>query len=175
MLYQAGQRGRYFNLRVFWKWIIFSIWHGICTYFAPTFIGGGEIDASGRTASHWYNSTISFTIIIHFVTLKLFTESKYWNWIAVLAAVVSVLSYYIFLVIIAVPFASLFLEVEGAGMAWQMLGSGKTWLMCVLYPCICLIPDLALNFIASVYFPTPAEVVMAEQKGKREAIHARAT
>ena len=56
-----------------------------------------------------------------------------------------------------------------------MLGSGKTWLMCVLYPCICLIPDLALNFIASVYFPTPAEVVMAEQKGKREAIHARAT
>ena len=37
ILYQAGQLKKYFNFKVFWKWIGFSILHGggcfyICTY-----------------------------------------------------------------------------------------------------------------------------------------------
>ena len=35
VLYCAGQKHKYFNLRVFWKWIIFSFWHAICSFFGP--------------------------------------------------------------------------------------------------------------------------------------------
>ena len=32
-VYKAGQKGVYFNFKVFWRWIIFSMWHGAICYF----------------------------------------------------------------------------------------------------------------------------------------------
>ena len=38
ILYRAGHVRHYFNFRIFWKWMIFAIWHGwVCFYF-PTLV-----------------------------------------------------------------------------------------------------------------------------------------
>ena len=29
VLYKGGQKEVYFNMKVFWRWILFSIWHGL--------------------------------------------------------------------------------------------------------------------------------------------------
>ena len=97
-LYKAGRKQVYFNIKVFWKWIIFSIWHGLVSFFL-TMLSTRSILADGRTSEHWYSSTIAFTIIVHLVTGKLFIESIFWSWLSVLMAVISLLVYYLILVI----------------------------------------------------------------------------
>jgi len=42
----------------------------------------------------WYISTISFTLIIHVVSYKLFVESVFWNKINITVACISVIFYY---------------------------------------------------------------------------------
>ena len=108
VLYKAGQKNVYFNLRVFWKWIIFSMWHGFCSFYAPIYLGSGIKDYTGLTQSHWLNSTISFTIIIHFVTMKLFIESIFWNWMSIVIAFFSISCFDICLVIGATSYFSFY-------------------------------------------------------------------
>ena len=38
MLYQAGQKRAYFSLKVFWRWIIFAVVHGLVTYFGTSHV-----------------------------------------------------------------------------------------------------------------------------------------
>ncbi|MBK8156956.1 MAG: hypothetical protein IPK55_13720 [Streptococcus sp.] len=103
VLYNAGQKAKYFNIKVFWKWIIFACWHAICSFYGPLILASGPIDSSGVTQFHWFGSTSSFGIIISFVTLKLFTESAF-ELISFTAAIVSIVYFALF--IISVPFAA---------------------------------------------------------------------
>lgn len=38
VLYSAGQKRAYFNLKVFWRWIIFAAVHGLVTYFGTSHV-----------------------------------------------------------------------------------------------------------------------------------------
>ena len=77
--YQAGPRGLHFSYKTFWAWVLTSIWHGLCCFWLPLYGLSLSVDSSGHDAGLWFTSTISFTLVIHVVTLKLFTESIYWN------------------------------------------------------------------------------------------------
>jgi phospholipid-translocating ATPase len=37
-LYHAGQKKVYFNFRIFWKWMILSIFHGGASYYVSIFV-----------------------------------------------------------------------------------------------------------------------------------------
>ena len=38
VVYRAGQKNVYFNMKVFWRWIIMAIWHGATTYFGSVYV-----------------------------------------------------------------------------------------------------------------------------------------
>jgi hypothetical protein len=57
----------------------------------------------------WWISTLSFTLIIHVVTIKLFIESVYWNKINTIVGISSVLLYYLVVIVLNVEaFANYF-------------------------------------------------------------------
>lgn len=172
-LYKAGRKQVYFNIKVFWKWIIFSIWHGLVSFFLPM-LSTRTILADGRTSEHWYSSTIAFTIIVHLVTGKLFIESIFWSWLSVLMAVISLLVYYLILVIGSSEFFSYTFQQEATGLLEQCFGSLYFWILALIGPFIALLPDIMYKLLTVLYWPTPADIIVAEQKGKREAIHERA-
>ena len=172
-LYKAGRKQVYFNIKVFWKWIIFSIWHGLVSFFLPM-LSTRTILADGRTSEHWYSSTIAFTIIVHLVTGKLFIESIFWSWLSVLMAVISLLVYYLILVIGSSEFFSYTFQQEATGLLEQCFGSLYFWILALIGPFIALLPDIVYKLLTVLYWPTPADIIVAEQKGKREAIHERA-
>lgn len=99
-VYKAGQMGLYFSYGKFWKWIFQAVYHGALTYYMimQSSFSNPE-NSSGLTKNHWVSSTIIFTLIIHLVCLKLFVETNYWNTVSILAAVFSLLIYYIVLVL----------------------------------------------------------------------------
>jgi magnesium-transporting ATPase (P-type) len=38
ILYAAGQKQKYFNLKIFWSWIMFSIFHGVLAFFCTSYV-----------------------------------------------------------------------------------------------------------------------------------------
>jgi magnesium-transporting ATPase (P-type) len=81
MLYKAGQDGSLFNYSAFWRQILYAVWHGLLCFFVPIFglTGATPSNEDGRTFDHWYYSTVSFALILHLVTFKLFVDSSFWN------------------------------------------------------------------------------------------------
>ena len=74
-LYKMGQKGKYFNIWVFWKWVILSVWHGFVIYWLVSVSLSEAIDGSGKTPDHWYISTVAFSCVIHLVTWILIIET----------------------------------------------------------------------------------------------------
>ncbi|CDW88154.1 p-type atpase [Stylonychia lemnae] len=63
-LYSAGPQHIYFNFKVFWKWMGLALFHGWVCYFIPQLGYKGIINEKGIEDSHWFVSTISFTLLI---------------------------------------------------------------------------------------------------------------
>jgi magnesium-transporting ATPase (P-type) len=128
----------------------------------------------GRTSEHWYSSTIAFTMIVHLVTMKLFIESIFWNWLSLLMAGISLVIYYLILVIGSSTIFSYTFQKEATGLLEQQFGSLYFWILTLIGPFICLLPDLTYKFIITLYWPTPTEIIVADQKGIRERINEKA-
>ena len=173
ILYKAGQKEVYFNMKVFWRWILFSIWHGLTCFFLPM-ESTRWVLGDGRTSEHWYRSTIAFTMIVHLVTMKLFVESIFWNWLSILMAFVSLAIYYLILVIGSSEIFSQNFQKEATGLLEQEFGSLYFWMLALIGPFVSLLPDITYQFITSLYWPTPTQIICAEQKGIRENIAEKA-
>jgi len=79
VLYMAGQKNYFFNLKEFWIYIICAIIHGTICYFLPELCFLDMSDDSGMTYNHWFKSTVNFCLVIHVVTYKLLIISDFWN------------------------------------------------------------------------------------------------
>jgi succinate-acetate transporter protein len=79
--YGAGQVNAYFTFSVFWKWLLLAIWHGSLAFWVPILGLADPMDDTGLNSGLFLISTISFTLIIFIVTLKLLNESLYWSYL----------------------------------------------------------------------------------------------
>lgn len=79
IVYKCGQENRLFSYSAFWRQIGYAMWHGMLCFFVPIFGLNGVTPDDGRTMDHWYYSTVSFALILHLVTFKLFVDSSFWN------------------------------------------------------------------------------------------------
>lgn len=79
--YGAGQVNAYFTFSVFWKWLLLAIWHGSLAFWVPILGLTDPMDDTGLNSGLFLISTISFTLIIFIVTLKLLNESLYWSYL----------------------------------------------------------------------------------------------
>lgn len=78
-LYKAGQQKYYFSMKKFWIWILFAFIHGLMVFFFISYGFNSSSKDSGQYPDHWTKSSLSFSIIINIVTLKIFIDSMYWN------------------------------------------------------------------------------------------------
>jgi phospholipid-transporting ATPase len=80
-LYAAGQQGIYFNLKVFWTWILMAVSHGLICFLVPMYeFSLVAKDSDGLDSGLWVVSTVSFVLVIHIVTLKIILETTMWFW-----------------------------------------------------------------------------------------------
>lgn len=80
---------------IFWRWIALSIWHGIVLFFGVRVAMQGTKDDDGITYEHWEASTLIFTLVIHLIVCKLFLETIHWNVISIISGLISIIFYYI--------------------------------------------------------------------------------
>ena len=100
VLYKAGQLNYYFNLKEFWKYIIYAIVHSLFAFYIPTMALQNIISSDGETFNHWQVATVSFSLVINIVTLKLLIISNFWNVINLGSSVFSVGFYFVVLFVL---------------------------------------------------------------------------
>jgi len=163
-LYEAGQKGYYFNYREFWKWISLALWHGAVAYFIPMYGMYGPIDSSGRTTDHWVVSSISFSIILHVVTYKLFVDTYFWARINILMAVITILIYYFVVILGSIPSLANLIQAEASGVFFILAPNPRFWIMIIVVPFICLLPDITIVTIKRMFFKKPSDIIAALEK-----------
>lgn len=100
ILYKAGQLNYYFNLKVFWKYVIYAILHSLLAFYIPMIALENVVSSDGTVFNHWQVSTVSFTLVINIVTLKLLIISNFWNVINLSSSVLSVGFYFLVLFVL---------------------------------------------------------------------------
>ena len=159
VLYEAGQRNYFFNLKTFWKYIFYAILHcGLC-FLITQFLFLDVADTNGTTYNHWQKSTINFSLIIHIVSYKLLIISDYWNLLNLLISLFSLLLYYIIVFALSSDFFAFRLQNELAGVMLGLFKSFKFWIVIIFCPFIILILDITMKQIAYNAFPTPTEYI----------------
>lgn len=162
-LYRAGQQGAYFKFSVFWRWIIFSLWHGAVIYYGSVMGLEGPTDRTGLTQTHWYTSCIAFTVVIHTIMLKAFMECVFWNWVQTGTVIFCVSLYYLSVVALNSPMVSFAMQPEMTWEFYNIFQSVKAWIVMLGLPLVALIPDLTYLLLMRVFYPSPTDYVMLQQ------------
>jgi len=97
ILYKAGQINYYFNMKEFWKYVIYAIFHSLLAFYIPMIGLENIVSSNGTVFDHWKISTVSFSLVINVVTLKLLIISNFWNIINLGSSVLSIGFYFLVL------------------------------------------------------------------------------
>ena len=167
VLYEAGQRNYFFNLKIFWKYIFYAILHCILCFYVTQSIFLDIADTNGITFTHWQKSTVNFSLIIHIVSYKLLIISEYWNILNLIVSVFSLLLYYSIVFALSSDFFAFKLQNELAGVMLGLFKSFKFWIVIIFCPFIILFLDITMKQITYNAFPNPTEYI--EQQMHNEA------
>ena len=103
----------------------------------------GAIDSTGMTQSHWFVSGVAFCLIMHIIVLKLFIETVYWNGVGVLTNIGCLLFYYLCVILGNINFIAETFQPEINGQYFEILSSGKAWVVLLVLPIVALLPDIS--------------------------------
>lgn len=113
--------------------------------------------------NHWHTSTLIFSLIINLVCFKLFIETRQWNLISIIAGALSIIFYYLVLLVMSTDKISGLFQYELNGMFNSLLKLPKFWILVFAHPALCLIPDFMINAINGLYYPNPSQIIMLQQ------------
>ena len=167
VLYLAGPKNYYFNLKRFWLYIIYAIIHSILCFIIPAYGLQSIVDKEGTTLNNWEISTVSFSMIIHVVSIKLLLISNFWNWLSISLTILSVILYYIIIVILCTYQMGKLLQPESIGIFSEIISKFQSLTMILLSPFIICLPDIIIKQISYNYFPTPVEYIMKNMKDSK--------
>lgn len=172
ILYQAGPKNVYFNMRVFWSYIAYSILHSALCFYIPFYTLQGIVSDISPVYKYdlWYLSTISFSLVVHVATYKLLVISDFWNIVTVISIASSLVFYYVCLFILSNNVFSIMFQPELIGIPFNVYKHKKAILIIIFAPVICMLPDFLskqLNFILN---PNPSEYLRTHQKAVNLAL-----
>ena len=165
-LYEAGHKKVFFNYKAFWKWILLALFHGAIAYFIPMYGLYGSTDSRGTTMEHWVVSTLSFSIILHVVTYKLYVDTYFWGKWNLVLTIGSLFIYYIVVGLGSIPLVANIIQPEASGVLFVLIQNQKFWFIIIITPFICLIPDVSIVMIQRTYFKNPSDIIASMQKNK---------
>ena len=161
IFFEAGHRRVYFNFKVFWVYLSKALFHGVLCYYIPSF-ALGVVDTTGITKDSWWHSTVSFTLLIHVVTYKLFVDVRAWNSFSLITNLASLLFYYITAIILSSGTIAVSIQPQIQGQFLNILGSSKVWLLIILAPFFCLLPDITIKIFRHWWARTPIDWQLKE-------------
>ena len=164
VLYRAGPTNSLFNMKVFWTYIIYGIIHSALCFYIPALGLTGFTDNKGTIMNHWRVSTVSFCLAIHVVSMKLMFISSFWNILTIVFTLISVIFYYVVLVLLCTEFFGTTFQNELVGVASDIFKDFKTWIVIIVAPFLICLPDILAQQLMYVFSPNPSEYIYKYRK-----------
>ena len=159
-LYKSSQSSRNFNVKVFWLWIINSIFHSILLFWLTVFALDQDVAfRDGKTGDYLFMGNMVYTYVVVTVCLKAGLETSAWCWLTHLAIWGSIASWFVFLAIYSHVWPTINLAPEMVGMDSHVYGCSIFWMGLILFPVLCLLRDLAWKVFRRTMFKSLREEV----------------
>jgi len=159
-LFKAGPKHYYFNMQTFWAWMSFAAWHGIICFFLPVFGLTGVNETNGQVQGHWWVSTISFCLIMHIITIKLFIQTQFWNKVNWFISIISIVFYYICIILMSVDGLAKLIQPQLNGIFFNIVLSLRAWLVLLFIPWVAVGPDVIFLVFKKIIYPNPSDKVL---------------
>ena len=165
LVYKIGQEGRLFTKTHFWSQILLALYQGLLCFFVPMYGAGGPYPSPdvGRTYDHWYYSTVSYALILHLVTYKLFVDSSHWTLFSILSGLMGIALFYLVAFVGAIPSVSDFFHPELASLMIMIASDPRYYYLQILVPILCMIPNFSVNFVIQIFYPEIEHTIMHMQ------------
>ena len=157
ILYRAGPKNYYFNLKTFWTYIMYALIHSILCFIIPAYGLRNIINDKGDTMNNWKISTVSFSMVIHVVSIKLLLISNFWNWFSIIFTILSIILYYMIIICLCTYAIGSVFQPESIGAFSVMVQNFPSIIILIFGPFVICLPDIIIKQINFTFFPTPTE------------------
>lgn len=164
-LYQLGQKKKFFNVSIFWSWIINGFYHSavifLCSYFI--YQHGNQL-ANGTVVNHWSWGTAVFTTCTLTALGKAAMVVTLWTKFTLLAIPGLFILWLVWLPAYATIAPMINVSQEYRGVLKHTYPSITFWAMVFGVSILCLTRDLAWKFFKRSYNPESYHYVQEIQK-----------
>lgn len=163
-LYKTSQSGELFNIKVFWMWIINSIYHSILLFWLTVIALKHDIlYTNGEVGNYLLLGNFVYTYVVITVCLKAGLETNAWTWLTHLAIWGSIASWFLFLIIYSHVWPVINLAPEMVDMDDHVFGCLIFWLGLLLIPTTALLRDVMWKVIRRTLLKTLREEVQEKE------------
>ncbi|ODQ77312.1 hypothetical protein BABINDRAFT_41667 [Babjeviella inositovora NRRL Y-12698] len=151
-LYQLGQKKRFFNVTIFWSWIINGFYHSAVIYICAIYIYKYENTlAGGNMSDHWSWGVAIYTTCTLTALGKAALISNMWTKYTLIAIPGSFAFWILFFPAYAVIAPLVNVSQEYKGVLPATYGSLTFWAMVFCLPVLCLMRDLLWKYYKRMY------------------------
>ncbi|XBW34991.1 hypothetical protein QEN19_000556 [Hanseniaspora menglaensis] len=168
-LYKCGQNSEFFNVKIFWGWIVNGFYHS-----AITFVGsilfyryGAALNIHGQTADHSTWGVAVYTSSLVTVLGKAALVTNQWSKYTILAIPGSLIFWLVFYPVYGSILPHWDISYELRGTVSHNYGALTFWFMCIGLPSLCLLRDVLYKYYKRNYIPTSYHVIQEFQKFKK--------
>ncbi|XP_036360551.1 probable phospholipid-transporting ATPase IA isoform X3 [Octopus sinensis] len=163
-LYKTSQSGELFNIKVFWMWLINSIYHSILLFWLTVLALKHDIlYSNGEVGNYLLLGNFVYTYVVVTVCLKAGLETSAWTWLTHLAIWGSIVSWFMFLIIYSHVWPVINLAPEMVGMDSHVFGCLIFWAGLLLIPTAALLRDVMWKVIRRTLLKTLREEVQEKE------------
>jgi len=160
-LYANGPRNGSIDVRIFGFWALQGVIHSVIVFWtAVEFVDSKTIHANGQVVGMWTASATMFTSIVLIATFKIMLETRTWtNW-SILAFVLSLFGWFLWLLVYGVLPLSMGLSNDDIyGVPLKGMGMPQWWFTAVIACTLSMTPDILYKYIKRMYLPTRLDMI----------------
>ncbi|XP_031569883.1 phospholipid-transporting ATPase IA-like isoform X2 [Actinia tenebrosa] len=151
-LYKTSQNAEIYNTKVFWLWILTSVYHSLLLFYLPTLMLRHEVPyKTGVVVGEWHLGNVVYTLVVITVCLKAGMELDAWNWLCHLSIFGSIASWFFFLLIYCIPAMALYIAPDMIGQDQMLYSSPVFWMSLFIVPVITLLADFLYKVIMRTF------------------------
>ncbi|EGC32029.1 hypothetical protein DICPUDRAFT_49817, partial [Dictyostelium purpureum] len=164
-LYQETQRGKCFNHKVFWSWIVLSIYCSAVIYFFSSYIyNESATDWSGKVGGLRNVSAFAFTCLVFIVNLRLAMIIQHWNYLNFISIGLSLFAFFLVECIYSLVYSFLGYRGEFYHVFLKVVEQPIFYTSLVLVILVCLVPPFTIKYIQRNYLPEPLDIIQEISK-----------
>lgn len=164
-LYQLGQGSRFFNVKIFWGWVLNGFYHSAIIYVCTSyFYQNGVALSLGLTADHWTWGTAVYTAAVVTVLGKAALISNVWTKFTLLAIPGSLLLWLGLFPAYATVAPLINVSKEYIGVLSHLYPSATFWASTFCVPVLCLLRDVLWKYYKRMYRAESYHYVQEIQK-----------